>query len=77
MVELINLRLHIGPIERQKTRECKMTLNGGGIDETALPAHGAAMRIRFMGTERVINLNCLVNGFCNAAVKTLMASRVH
>lgn len=76
MVGLVNLRLHIGPIERQKTRECKVTLNGGGVSEMALPAHGAAMRIRFMGTERVVNLNCLVSGVCNVAVKTLMASRV-
>ena len=74
MVGLVNLRLHIGSIERQKTRECKVTINGSGVSEMALPAHGAAMRIRFMGTE---NLNCLVSGFCNVAVKTLMASRVH
>jgi hypothetical protein len=89
MVKLATLRLEIGPVERGKSRGCKITLDekidgrtagfhgGERLSEIALPAHGAALRYRFLGEERIINLDSWVGGLCNVALKTLMTSRVN
>lgn len=78
MAELLNLRLHIGPIEGRKFRECKVTLDTKLmfgtepftpqgccpiVSQMALPADAAAVRVRILDMEKIVNLDHQVGGF--------------